>query len=536
MAGYQLLAISCWLLAPGIMKRNLHALFCCCLFLMAAASICLAQPDTARKPNVYFGTLKDLDLANRVLYMDVININQRQKGKGVIAFQVRPDVLVNIEKPDRTFQKGKTLFDLELKQWIWIQSFNGRDFDSMNATSYQSIRGEVQKTAEGVLVIQPLQTRIGARRGGYPAGTKPRMFEIAAKVPAEYEGLPVKMSQIKPGMEVEVLTAFGVDVVKIIVTKGDESLKPKPATPDYLPPATPPVTAQPDTPPVTLPPVAPPTVVAPKATGKIVFHSNRDGNDEIYSMRADGTEQERLTNNKANDGGAVISPDGRLIAFTSNRDGNLEVYAMNADGSNQYRVTSHPANDIVSSWSPGGEYLAFYSNRNSNYDIFVTDVTGGMLNSLTESSYADDIEPSFSPDGERIAFCSKRDGNYEIYVMDTKGRNATRLTKSTLPDREPTWSPDGKKIAWTRRAGEHNENIYIMNADGSDQRSVTDYNGKDVRPSFSSDGKKIVFASDRNGNMEIYAMDLNGANVKALTDNLAGDSDPYTAGVLVGGR
>src|SRR3990170_8751258 len=35
----------------------------------------------------------------------------------------------------------------------------------------------------------------------------------------------------------------------------------------------------------------------PGANGKICFTSNRDGNDEIYVMNADGTNQTRLTNN-----------------------------------------------------------------------------------------------------------------------------------------------------------------------------------------------------------------------------------------------
>ena len=85
----------------------------------------------------------------------------------------------------------------------------------------------------------------------------------------------------------------------------------------------------------------------PAPCGKIAFISNRDGNDEIYVMNADGSNQTRLTNNPAMIRPS-FSPDGSKIAFVSNRDGNYEIYVMNADGSNQTRLTNNPATDVSS--------------------------------------------------------------------------------------------------------------------------------------------------------------------------------------------
>ena len=65
-----------------------------------------------------------------------------------------------------------------------------------------------------------------------------------------------------------------------------------------------------------------------------MFDSNRDGNQEIYKVRADGSgEPIRLTNDPAYDGNPMWSPDGRFIVFDSDReDGRFEVYVMHADG------------------------------------------------------------------------------------------------------------------------------------------------------------------------------------------------------------
>ncbi|MDH5682254.1 MAG: hypothetical protein OEZ36_11740, partial [Spirochaetota bacterium] len=74
---------------------------------------------------------------------------------------------------------------------------------------------------------------------------------------------------------------------------------------------------------------------------KIAFHSIRDGQNEIYIMNIDGTEQTRLTNNPANDGNPSFSPDGNKIAFSSNRDVDWEIYIMNVDGTGQTNLSNN---------------------------------------------------------------------------------------------------------------------------------------------------------------------------------------------------
>ena len=63
--------------------------------------------------------------------------------------------------------------------------------------------------------------------------------------------------------------------------------------------------------------VALPASAAGPNDGLIVFETGRDGNSEIYSMRPDGSDQTRLTNNPAFDWQATLSPDGSKVAFGS---------------------------------------------------------------------------------------------------------------------------------------------------------------------------------------------------------------------------
>ena len=76
---------------------------------------------------------------------------------------------------------------------------------------------------------------------------------------------------------------------------------------------------------------------------QIAFHSNRDGNNEIYIMDADGKNLRNITNNPAGDWFPAWSPDGQRIAFISKRDGEGDIYVMDADGKNQRNLTNNPA-------------------------------------------------------------------------------------------------------------------------------------------------------------------------------------------------
>jgi len=80
---------------------------------------------------------------------------------------------------------------------------------------------------------------------------------------------------------------------------------------------------------------------------KIAFYSDRDGDDEIFVMNADGTGVQQLTDNDDWDISAVWSPNGNKIAFISDRYGDDEIFVMNADGSN---VVSLGQQGFPTSW------------------------------------------------------------------------------------------------------------------------------------------------------------------------------------------
>ena len=268
--------------------------------------------------------------------------------------------------------------------------------------------------------------------------------------------------------------------------------------------------------------------------GKIVFYSTRDGNEEIYKMNSDGSNQTRLTFNEASDSYPVWSPDGRQIAFESNRDGNYEIYVMDAEGTNQRRLTDHPAWDMYPDWSPNGNQIAFISDRNGGpnheWNIFVIDTEGSNVRQVTNGVFAE--QPKWSPDGKWILFRTDE----KIFAIRAGGTDLWEVNEPK-PDTGcflGGWSPDGKQILYVEEPIIRDPTFtpVIATLHPAKQQQVF----KRVRvkmplkafrqTSFSADGKSIFGNSKQNGNTNIYRFGLVDKHLIQLTDTPGRDAAP----------
>jgi Tol biopolymer transport system component len=166
---------------------------------------------------------------------------------------------------------------------------------------------------------------------------------------------------------------------------------------------------------------------------------------------------------------------------------------------------------------PGGPGAIAFSSSDITglLDIYRMDIDGFGATNLTDGAAGDHSQPAWSAEGTRIAFVSSRDsGDSEIYVMTATGRRQTRLTINPGLDTEPSWFPSDARIAFRRGSGTSPQNqadIYALALDADArpdgnpiQLTTSEFN--DIMPAVSPDGKRIAFASDRDGDYEIYVM------------------------------
>jgi Tol biopolymer transport system component len=252
------------------------------------------------------------------------------------------------------------------------------------------------------------------------------------------------------------------------------------------------------------------------AQERIVFQTNRDGNQEIYSMKTDGSNPLRLTNNSTFDGEPSFGAAGSKVVFTSLRDGNAEIYIMNPDGTDQKRLTTSLGDDTHPALSPDGTKVAFISSRAGGLELFVMNADGTNPKQLTFTA-SSEFTPSFSPDGTKILYSGYDGNDPEVYVIDVDGSNNVNVTNNTKDDRNPSFSPDGTKIVYEVYDNANlNFDIGVMNADGTGQTNITNTIASyDTAPSYSPDGQHITYTS----NGEVWLMTYGGDGAIAITDS-----------------
>ncbi|WP_075064534.1 protein kinase domain-containing protein [Ornatilinea apprima] len=263
------------------------------------------------------------------------------------------------------------------------------------------------------------------------------------------------------------------------------------------------------------------------------------------------------------------------IAFVSNRSGLPQIYRLEPASGETAQIFENPDGACQPSWSPDGTRLVFVSpcrERQDTYPgsgLFIINLDGTGLTPLI-SVPGGDFEPAWSPDGSRIAFSSLRDGILHLYVYNLATNAAARISSQSSFDRQAAWSPDGSTLAfqstrlglpqiWTISASGESPKEFSILSNGAASMPTWDAAGSvlvysqgsnlpvlvarqvgaanapevrlaDLRPAgnaeFSPDGYWLLLESTQDGNLDIYRMTRNGANLTRLTDDPAQDFDP----------
>ncbi len=316
----------------------------------------------------------------------------------------------------------------------------------------------------------------------------------------------------------------------------------------------------------------------------------------ICTINPDGTDRKVIVpiEKGVSFSNAKWSPDKLRIAFTRITEGNTRIILVDHDGSNRKLISlpGSPERKLIREekglihwkydlefreWSTSGKFLlyrtgpvleasvfgvistegeviaqlngSFYATFGANdhlvymgyyggvhaigSDIFTYDIWTKEKRNLTNTKGQKPISfyPVQSLDGEMIAYKYSISRNTELWIMHSDGSGKRRLASLGKDFQSVAWgtlsfSPDGDKIMYVSYDGDKSQ-IYIINTDGTELKAITDkivkgFGGADWSP----DGEHIIFTSNKEGNDELYIINVDGSGLVRLTNNETPDCCP----------
>lgn len=308
----------------------------------------------------------------------------------------------------------------------------------------------------------------------------------------------------------------------------------------------------------------------------------KQNNFDIYIKKIGSHETKRLTNYPDSDFNPVWSPDGRSIAFCrSGAAGSSAVWLISLLDGTERRLAEQwsvvPTSRFLT-WSPDSKRLVFSGTATDEkvHGLLELDIATGSLRYLTRSEGgAIDLHPAYAPNGRWIAFA--RDigrGISRMSLIPMKPEGGAKGSVVTLqwPGFEssevgmPVWTPDSRELLFvSNRNSEHylwkakaetgsapqmlamlgagivdaalssngalaivreRLDIDIFRLDiGRLRRGqsvapepVVNSNRVETNPRVSPDGSRIAFESNRSGPMEIWTANVDGSNLKQVTN------------------
>ena len=303
----------------------------------------------------------------------------------------------------------------------------------------------------------------------------------------------------------------------------------------------------------------------------------------LWQVSLDGTDHRPLYSGLNSIKSPRWSPNGKKLAFVSNDTGSQQIHVRWLDNGETALISQLQASPSNLSWSPDGKWLAFTMNVNApsetiaeirtkpegatwakgpitvtttqyQYDgqgivepayrhVFVVPAEGGSARQLTEGNFNHYGSLAWSPESTDIFFSAYRSADWElvsdeadIYSVNLATKDIKQITNQSGAERSPVISPNGKLIAFNqeerRPLAYTPDQIAIMDLNGNNIRLLTeDLDGDANNLHWANDSKSIFFAYDERGIRKIGQVTTNG-ELKEITKGLGGTTlgRPYLSG------
>ena len=317
------------------------------------------------------------------------------------------------------------------------------------------------------------------------------------------------------------------------------------------------------------------------------FLSNREApesaasRNQIYLMRPDGGESQRITDTKEGVRDYALSRDGRWLIYRTGKDGEEQLYRLPISGVESAaaeQLTKHPTGIGTWKWTHDSKHIYFVSpdaldkddkeRRDKKFTVnirnaerpsaslWALDLDPVATKKLSDGTAYVATAPVISDDGKWVAFKGQSLNRYQrnitqeslyedVYLLNTTTGQIERLSNNNeVSESAITFSPDSRWIAFaspddTTRYSMTNGRLYVraVGESGAPFRKMGASFDGDVGVDFwAKDATTIYFNEGVKATNQLMALDFKTGNVRPVTSEKASvqvDVDDDSGAVLI---
>ncbi|MEM9647435.1 MAG: S9 family peptidase [Bacteroidota bacterium] len=247
----------------------------------------------------------------------------------------------------------------------------------------------------------------------------------------------------------------------------------------------------------------------------------------LWLVKPDGSGHQKMTSREANESSPKWSPSGDRIAFSSSTDEGSEIYMYWVSTGKTARLTQLPFSPSSLTWSPDGKQLAFSMNVPKAPPVIAKIPKKPKGAKWAEAPRITD-RVYHEADGRGYI----KPGFNHIFTIPAVGGAPRQITSGDWHHRGTlSWSKDARKIYFSANRVEdweyrfRNSEIYLVEVDGGEIKGLTDRNGPDYSPKVSPDGKYIAYLGFEDQVQafqirKVHIMNVDGSGKKTISGKL----------------
>ena len=207
-------------------------------------------------------------------------------------------------------------------------------------------------------------------------------------------------------------------------------------------------------------------------------------------------------------------PDQQRVAFRDLRNESRGISTLDPASGLELRFTNF-AEDSDPTWNNLGNLIAFTSNREGDRRWRIYVLWADVNNEAVGMGFGQ--YPDWDPTSDRLAYqgCDDSGNNCGLRVMNSSGGNRSGLT-SVAADMQPDWAATGAFVAFTSEGRDGNAEIYRLDVATSQVTRLTESPSIDASPAVSPDGQWVAFLSNRSGAWAVWAVPAAGGEAQQL--------------------